>query len=114
VLSEEELEGVQLLRHSLDVVETIHPDDHLDAVEPLLELLDSLLDGWSFQTLRTQANSSVSVLDSLLSPFQTRERTHLRELSRLNTDGEGSDVGVVTLKLHSVGHSGQAENSGTR
>lgn len=52
VLSEEELEGVQLLGDSLDVVESVNSDNQLDTVEPLLELLDSLLHRRLPQTLR--------------------------------------------------------------
>ena len=45
VLSEEELERVELLGDALDIVKTIDADDDLDAVEALLEGCDPLLDG---------------------------------------------------------------------
>jgi hypothetical protein len=45
MLSEEELERVELLGDALDIVKTVDADDDLDAVEALLEGCDPLLDG---------------------------------------------------------------------
>jgi hypothetical protein len=45
VLSEEELESVELLRNALDIVKAVDADDDLDTVEALLEGSDTLLNG---------------------------------------------------------------------
>lgn len=42
VLLEKHFESVQLLRHSLDVVETVDSDDDLDTFESSLEICDAL------------------------------------------------------------------------
>ena len=46
---EEVLEGMQLLWHAFDVVESVDTDDELDAFEFLLQLLDPFLHLRSFQ-----------------------------------------------------------------
>ena len=51
VLAEEQLKSVQFLWDTLDVVETIDTDDHLDVTEALLQLLDTLLDVGFLQVL---------------------------------------------------------------
>lgn len=84
MLSQKDLEGVQLLGDTLDVVESVNTDDELDALEPLLELLDSLLDR--------------ILLERLV------------ELSGLDSDRERADVGVPALDEDSVGHRRQAED----
>jgi hypothetical protein len=52
VLSEEELESVELLGNALDIVKAVDADDDLDAVEALLEGCDPLLNGLFLQVLR--------------------------------------------------------------
>ncbi len=47
--SEEDLESVQLLGHTLDVIETIDTDNDLDVLESLLEALDTLHNVWLLQ-----------------------------------------------------------------
>lgn len=44
MLAEEELECVQFLWDTLDVVQSVDTNDDLDAVEALLELLNTFLD----------------------------------------------------------------------
>lgn len=51
MLTEEEFKCVQLLRYALDVVQTIHANNDLDAVEALLELLDALYHRFFFEVL---------------------------------------------------------------
>lgn len=58
VLVEEDLHGVQLLRHSLDVVETIHTDDDLDAVETTTEGRDAVDDRLALEALYERGSAS--------------------------------------------------------
>ena len=51
VLSEEELECVELLGNALDIIKAVDADDDLDAVEALLEGSDTLLNGLFLQVL---------------------------------------------------------------
>lgn len=51
MLCEEKLESVELLRHALDIVESVDANDNLDAVEALFERGDALLDGLFLQVL---------------------------------------------------------------
>lgn len=51
MLGEEELEGVEFLWDTLDVVQTINADDDLHAIKTLLELLNPLLDRFLLQVL---------------------------------------------------------------
>lgn len=44
MVTEEDLQRVQLLRHALDVVKTVNADHELDALELLLEHSNTLLD----------------------------------------------------------------------
>ena len=44
VLGKEDLESVQLLGHTLDIIQTVDTDNELDALELLLERCDALLD----------------------------------------------------------------------
>lgn len=44
MLSKEDLEGVQLLRHSLDVIETVDTNNQLNALELACERGNTLLD----------------------------------------------------------------------
>ena len=43
MLCEEKLECVELLRHALDIVESVNTNDDLDAVKALFERSDALL-----------------------------------------------------------------------
>lgn len=54
VLGQEQLERMQLLRHALDVVQPVDAHDDLDAAEPVLELLDPLLNALLLQVLSYQ------------------------------------------------------------
>ena len=54
MLCEEKLESVELLRHALDIVESVDTDDDLDAVKALFEGSDALLDGLFLQILWVQ------------------------------------------------------------
>jgi hypothetical protein len=51
MLCEEKLESVELLRHALDIVESVDTNDNLDAVKALFERSDALLDGLFLQVL---------------------------------------------------------------
>ena len=51
MLCQEELERVQLLRDTLDVVEPVDTDDDLDTVEAVLELLDTFLNAVLLEVL---------------------------------------------------------------
>ena len=44
VLRQEQLQRVEFLRNTLDVIQSIDTDDEFDAVEPLLELMNPVLD----------------------------------------------------------------------
>lgn len=44
VIGEEDFEGMQLLRHAFDVIETIHSDHELDTLKFLLQSGNSLFD----------------------------------------------------------------------
>lgn len=45
VLGQEQLQSVKLLGDALDVIQSINANDEFDAVKPLPELLNPLLDG---------------------------------------------------------------------
>ena len=49
VLSQEDLQGVQLLRYTLDVIQTINSNDKLDTFKLLLEGVNSVNDLWLLQ-----------------------------------------------------------------
>jgi hypothetical protein len=55
MLCEEKLESVELLRHALDVIESVYTNDDLDAVKALFERSDALLDGLFLQVLKAQS-----------------------------------------------------------
>ena len=76
VLSKEDLESVQLLRYTLDVVQTVNTDNKLDTLELLLKSCDALLDL------------------GLLQP--------LVELLGVDTDGEGTDGNDLALELNAI------------
>jgi hypothetical protein len=86
VLVQKGLERVQLLRDTLDVIQSIDSDDDLDALETLLQLSQTLLYGGLLETLD--------------------------ELHGFDTDGEGTDVSVSTLEPETVGHGRQPEDTG--
>ena len=86
VLRQEYLQRVQLLRDTLDVVQSVHTNDDLASLEPLLECLESVLDGIALESID--------------------------KLHRLDTDGICADLGVSSLELDAVGHGLQAEDTG--
>lgn len=55
VLAQEQLERMQLLRHTLDVIQPIDAHNDLDAAEPVLELFDPLLHTILLQILSYQS-----------------------------------------------------------
>jgi hypothetical protein len=55
MLSEEELECVELLGNALDVIESIDTDDDLNAIEALLKCSDTFLNRFFLQILRVQS-----------------------------------------------------------
>jgi hypothetical protein len=79
---------MQLLGNALDVVQPVHANYDLATLEPVLELLEPVVD---------------------LGVAQAVDKLH-----RLDTDGVGADLGVSALKLDSVGHGLEAEDAGAR
>lgn len=77
VVTEEDLQRVQLLRHALDIVQAIDTNHKLDALELLLQHRNALLDLLLLQTLL--------------------------ELLRINTDRESTACNNLALELDSVG-----------
>lgn len=88
VLLEEDLHGVELLRDTLDVVETVDTDDELDALEATAEGRDALL--------------NFLLLEGLV------------ELARLDTDRERADRGVAADELDAVRGALEAEKARAR
>lgn len=87
MLGEEDLEGVQLLRDALDVVEAVNADDDFAVLEASLEPVETLLDDWE--------------LDSL------------DELPGVDADREGADLDPAVLELDAVGLSLEAKDTRT-
>jgi hypothetical protein len=85
-LSEEDLETLELLGQTLDVVQSVDTDDDLFALEFGLQVSGPLED--------------TGPLDGF------------DESIRVDTDGEGSDLGKSTFILDSVGLGRDLENSG--
>ena len=79
VLGEENLKSVQLLRNALDVIQTIHTDDELHALELALKGSNALLNLGLFQTIL--------------------------KLFWVNADGESTDSDNLALELNAVGGS---------
>jgi hypothetical protein len=44
MLREEKLKRMQLLRHTLDIIQPIHSNDQFDALKPLFQFRNTLLD----------------------------------------------------------------------
>lgn len=76
MLSKEDLEGVQLLRHSLDVIETVDTNNQLDALELACERGNTLLD--------------ILLLEAL------------DELFGIDTNGEGTNSDKFAIIIDSV------------
>lgn len=55
VLGEEQLQRVQLLRHTLDVVEAVHADNEFDALEAALKRLDARLNRLFLEVLSKES-----------------------------------------------------------
>jgi hypothetical protein len=85
VLVQENLQGVQLLRNTLDVIETINSDDELDALELFLQLRNPFLNRRLLQALR--------------------------ELLGINADREGPDSSQPSFILDAVWRGGEASAS---
>jgi len=88
VLLEEDLHGVELLRHALDVVEAVDADDELDALEPAPQGRDALL--------------HLVLLE------------RLEELAGLDADRERADGRVAADELDLVGRALDAEQARAR
>jgi hypothetical protein len=86
VLSEEDFETLELLGQTLDVVQSVDTDDNLLALEFSLQVSGPLED--------------TGPLDGF------------DESIRVDTDGEGSDLGESTFILDSIGLGRDLENSG--
>lgn len=54
MLAEEQLQGVQLLRYTFDVVKPINADYNFDIAKAVLELLNSLLDALLLEVLQDE------------------------------------------------------------
>ena len=83
VLGQEDLERVELLGHALDVVEAVHTDDELDALELAAQ--------------RGYALLHLGLLESL------------DELVRVDADGEGADGDELALPVDAAGGRRRAE-----
>ena len=59
MLAKEELERMQLLRDTLDIVQSVHADDDLNISKPLLKLGDPFPDALLFQVLSHNVNAKV-------------------------------------------------------
>jgi hypothetical protein len=81
MFSQEDLECVQLLRDTLDVVETVNTDDQLDALKLLLKSGDALLD--------------LGFLETLV------------ELLRVDTDRKCADSNDLSFVFDAVGRGGE-------
>ena len=88
MFSKEDLQGVQLLRHTLDIIQTINTDNQLNALELLLQELNT-----------------VSCRCLLELPV---------ELLWVDTNWEGSNGHIFTLQLNSVWRSLHLQNPRTR
>lgn len=82
MVREEDLKGVQLLRHTLDIIEAVYTYHELYALEFLLQHCDSLLDFFLFEALL--------------------------ELLRVDANGEGPAGNNFALELNSIGRRGQS------
>lgn len=87
MLSQKHFQCVQLLRKSLNVVETVHADQDLTALESLFELLEPLLHLVGFEPID--------------------------ELHRVDSNGVCPDLSITTLKLNAVGHCFETKDAGT-
>ena len=82
VFCQENLESVELLRNTLDVIETVNTDNQLDTLELLLECLDTL--------------GNLRLLEAFF------------ELLGINTDRECTDGDDLALELDCVGRCWQS------
>ena len=87
MLCEEELEGVQFLRDTFDVVQTVDTNDHLASGKSVLQLCNTFLDA-----------VLLDVVD---------------EGRRVDSDREGADMGETTLEFYAIRHRRQAKNACT-
>jgi len=88
VLSQEHLERVQLLRDTLDVVQSVDTNDNFAPLETLLKRLESGLDRFAAETVD--------------------------KLHGLDTDRVCADLSISALELDTVGHGLETEDSGAR
>lgn len=87
MLGKESLEGLELLRNTFDVVQTVNTDDDLDTLKS------------SFQRTKTLDNGF------FLKTFD--------KLVRVDTDGIGADLTVSAVKFDAVRLSLETEDTGT-
>lgn len=85
MLRQEDFERMHLLRHALDVVETINADDDFAPLEALFELGNSGLDSCFLDTVD--------------------------ELLGVNSDRESPDVRIPAVHLDTVRHRGETEDT---
>jgi hypothetical protein len=86
VLRQEEFKGVQFLRNTLDIVQTINPNDDLNATEALLQLCNPSFDRFLLQILYSGGYVNVREENHI------KTNSHVNERHRLNADWERSDV----------------------
>lgn len=92
VLRQEKLQCVELLGNTLDVIQSIYADNELNAVEPLLELVNPLLYRLFCEVLE---NHRTSIGD---------RRIERREVCRMSYTGAGiSNEGKLLTSVKDVG-----------
>lgn len=107
MLRQEDFESVQLLGNTLDVVQAVNTNDDLDPLEPLLEGPQLLQYRFCFQTLRKCFQNLVTIHGP-----DPRCCTHPDELLWVNTNREGTNVGIATLVDETVWHRRDTKDTG--
>ena len=126
VFVQKDLEGVQLLRHALDVVEPVHADDQLHALKLALELGNALLHLGLLQALvellRVDADGKRADADHLaleLDPVRRRleaedARAAAKEVARVVVSVEADEVAVQGAEEQLVAHGQDAVDLAAR
>lgn len=130
MLGEENLERLQLLRHTLDVVQAIntnHDLDHQYLYPSLLPCVHTIFPDSpspSFFSLTTILKLPILEYTTHLAPLKPLLQSpnpinhlglpnHIRKLRRVNTDRERPDLGIPAFKLDTVRHRLESEDTST-
>ena len=100
MLREEELERVQLLGDTLDVVEAVNANNELHSREPLLQLSNTRLYRVFLQVLLDACS---------VGPDPVCGNTHLNKGTGFNADGECANMSQASPEFNAIGHCGQAK-----